>query len=315
MTTAERVALLKNQYKGYKTSLVRKLESAALDLRQAEDFKPSQVVIDQLKSNMGDINAAWSKVEACLNKLEELDTDNFDRYEEMIEDFEKKTKTMISKLVATISEIEHQLSAPGVSNAGATAATGGEGSSSAVDIRPAKLWEKLTPKVLQREATPVELTQWIARLEDYFHSTRLEKADLREQQAHFKSLIDPYLQSRLSPSIKDGTSVLDDNSATNIDKDGKRIEKSCLDLLRDQFLVEHPLFSRRLAYFRYNQSSGQAFTAWAEKLDQLGDEADLANIKDDVIKTMRYFTGVTDPLLKSLTCSRILPNASSGLQF
>ena len=301
MSQAEQLAVLKKQYKGYKANFTRKLDGAALDLSQSESFKPSRVIVDQLNSNLAEVKSAFKRLEACLNQLEELDLDQFDAYEAKLEENDKRTKQIVSKLVARISEVEHQLSAPGDSSASdATSASGAVASNtSAVDVRPAKLWEKLTPKVLVREATPVELTQWIARLEDYYHSTRLERADLREQQAHFKSLIDHYLQSRLSGDIKDDTTVLDDNSPSNLDKDGKRINKSCLDYLRAQFLVEHPLFSRRLAYFRYQQSSGQAFTAWAAKLDELGDEADLANVNAEVIKTMRYFTGVTDANLKT----------------
>ena len=297
---AEQSALLKKQFKGYKSTFLRKVDGAYADLKDLEPYKPSQVVVDQLGAALASVNKAFLKLEANLNQLQELDVDQFDKYEEILDENDGRAKQIVGKLVARISEIEHHLTATGSSSSEAVSARGAAASTtSAVDVRPAKLWEKLTPKVLVREATPVELTQWISRLEDYFHSTRLERADLREQHAHFKSLIDPYLQSRLTGDIGDDTTVLDDNSASNLDTDGKRIQKSCLDLLRAQFLVEHPLFSRRLAYFRYQQSSGQAFTAWAEKLDQLGDEADLANVNVDILKTMRYFTGVTDATLKT----------------
>ena len=71
-----------------------------------------------------------------------------------------------------------------------------------------------------------------------------------------------------------------------------------MDLLRDKFLVQHPLFSRRLDFFNFKQSNGQAFTDWYQKLRKKGDEVDLAAMTVNDLYAMRSFTGITDNDLK-----------------
>ena len=73
---------------------------------------------------------------------------------------------------------------------------------------------------------------------------------------------------------------------------------SCVELLRQEFLIQHPLFSRRMDFFSYTQAQGQAFTDWAAKLAKKGDEAALADLTVDDLYSMRYITGVSDQELR-----------------
>ena len=120
-------------------------------------------------------------------------------------------------------------------------------------------------------------------------SSRLEEATFVEQHAHFRACLDAYLNSRLHPHVQPNTPVLEDPA---------NVTKCCVELLRDEFLIQHLLFSRRLDFFNFKQSSGQAFSDWYQKLKKKGDEADLAAMSVDDLYTMRCFTGVTDPELK-----------------
>jgi hypothetical protein len=61
--------------------------------------------------------------------------------------------------------------------------------------------------------------------------------------------------------IKGQTPILGQNGACSI--------------LKNEFLVEHPLFSRRLDFFRFKQGYGQSMSDAMADLRKLGDQATL----------------------------------------
>jgi hypothetical protein len=68
-------------------------------------------------------------------------------------------------------------------------------------------------------------------------------------------------------------------------------------LMRDEFLLEHSLFARRLAYFRFKQAKGQAMSDAVNELQRLGDQSCLAGLTPDDLCVMRYLTITDDPKL------------------
>jgi hypothetical protein len=72
---------------------------------------------------------------------------------------------------------------------------------------------------------------------------------------------------------------------------------SVMELMRDEFLLEHSLFSRRLAFFRFKQGKGQSMSDAVNDLQRLGDQSDLAGLGPEDLYIMRYLTITDDPEL------------------
>jgi hypothetical protein len=70
---------------------------------------------------------------------------------------------------------------------------------------------------------------------------------------------------------------------------------SVIELMWDKFLLEHSLFSRRLAFFRFEQGKGQSMSDAVNDLQRLGDQPDLAGLGPEDLYVMRYLTITDDP--------------------
>jgi hypothetical protein len=70
---------------------------------------------------------------------------------------------------------------------------------------------------------------------------------------------------------------------------------SVMELMRDEFLLEYLLFSRRLAFFRFKQVKGQSMSDAVNDLQRLGDQSDLAGLGPEDLYVMRYLTLTDDP--------------------
>jgi hypothetical protein len=68
-----------------------------------------------------------------------------------------------------------------------------------------------------------------------------------------------------------------------------------MELMRDEFLLEHSLFSRRLAFFCFKQGKGQSMSDAVNNLQLLGDQSDLAGLGPEDLYVMRYLTITDDP--------------------
>jgi hypothetical protein len=70
-----------------------------------------------------------------------------------------------------------------------------------------------------------------------------------------------------------------------------------MELMRDKFLLEHSLFTRRLAFFRFKQVKGQSMSDVVNDLQRLGDQSDLGGLHPADLYVMRYLTITDDPAL------------------
>jgi hypothetical protein len=68
-----------------------------------------------------------------------------------------------------------------------------------------------------------------------------------------------------------------------------------MELMRDEFLLEHSRFSRRLAFFRFKQDKGQSMSDAVNDLQRLGDQSDLEGLFPADLYVMRYLTITDDP--------------------
>jgi hypothetical protein len=95
----------------------------------------------------------------------------------------------------------------------------------------------LKPEELTSDMSPVVFACWLDSFEAYYDASNMQVKEVAVQQAYFKACIHPSLYSRIeSLIIKGQAPILGRNGACSI--------------LKNEFLVEHPLFSRRLDFFR-----------------------------------------------------------------
>ena len=278
MSLVEHIEERARSCKALKGALTRKLNNAqrAYDLASTQT-DASDAILHTLRDSLAEVQASHKKLEAALTELQELEPEKFEAYEQRLQEEEDRAQKCVSVLSPLIAKFELLLKPRPPAQVNAPA-----GAAAALPRHN----DALKPKVLSRDAKPVELTAWVERFIAYHRSSRLDKCTLLEQQAYFKAFIDAHLNSKLRSKIQNNTPVLDDPA-----------DVSCLDLLREVFLVQHPIFSRRLAFYRAKQEPGQEFSDFAAKLERQGDECSLTNVEVDETYVMRYFTACTDTKL------------------
>jgi hypothetical protein len=133
--------------------------------------------------------------------------------------------------------------------------------------------------------TPVKFAYWVDAFEAYHAGSHMEMATIAMQQAFLKACVHVILYNRIESYIVSGvTPVLGQGD-------------TIMGLLRDEFLLEHSLFARRLAYFRFKQAKGQSMSDAVNELQRLGDQSCLAGLTPDDLCVMRYLTITDDPEL------------------
>jgi hypothetical protein len=111
----------------------------------------------------------------------------------------------------------------------------------------------------------------------------MEVATIAVQQAVFKACVHSILYNRVKSNIVSGvTPVLGPGN-------------SVMELMRDEFLLEHSLFSRRLAFFCFKQGKGQSMSDAVNDLQRLADQSDLAGLGPEDLYVMQYLTITDDP--------------------
>jgi hypothetical protein len=143
----------------------------------------------------------------------------------------------------------------------------------------------LKPQELTAEMTPVEFAYWIDAFEAYHAGSHMEVATIAEQQAFYKACAHSILYNRIKTYIVSGVTLVLGPGNT------------VMGLMRDEFLLEHSLFARRLAFFCFKQAKGQAMSDAVNDLQRLGDQSCLAGLGLDDLYVMRYLTITDDPEL------------------
>jgi hypothetical protein len=70
-----------------------------------------------------------------------------------------------------------------------------------------------------------------------------------------------------------------------------------MELMRDEFLLEHSLFSRRLDFFLFKLGKGQSMSDAMNDLQRLGDQSDLGELHPVDLYVMQYLTITDDSAL------------------
>jgi len=241
---------------------------------------PCRNILEQLTSSLKKLEQARDNV--CLNAAnmayyDDQNQDNVDHYEQLKDQEWTRSDGVFQGLVREIGRYETGLAPP----APVARAPG-----------PVKVADGLKPKQLSRDSTPVEVRIWIKRFKAYFRSSQMDNMLLSVQQEYFEACLEDVLVERLSDKYNETTPMLNDNVPPGT--------VTCIGLVLEEFLVLHPLYTRRLDFFRSNLSPGQAASEWASSLKRQGDEASIETLEADDIYVMRYLVAIPDPLLTEL---------------
>lgn len=119
--------------------------------------------------------------------------------------------------------------------------------------------QHLEPQRLSRQATPVELREWMAAFKLYYDSSAYINTPLPNQQGNFKRLLDNELLNELATLITPSLPIYGDNS--------------CISTLKDNFRKRYPLFLRRNDLFRRAQRPGENPIVYVTDMNTLAELA------------------------------------------
>ena len=226
-TREERIQKMAASHKGYKSRLTYSLNTTERTIDTARTSPPSQHMLDELRDNRKKLYVAFEKVENSIRDMQATDAeDKFDGYEAKLKAEYERTIKFVTAMDRLIIDLEQALKPKTPKPVAAAAAAPG-------GALP-KPNNALKPKELTREHSPIEFTNWIEQFSAYFTGSRMINSSILEQQAYFKNCIGAYLISRINAKIQPNTPILPDPAGTDI---------SCIELLKEEFLVQYPLFT------------------------------------------------------------------------
>ncbi len=130
---------------------------------------------------------------------------------------------------------------------------------------------------------------WIDQYEAYHRTSNLDTLPNKDQQAYFLALLDSPLRARIKASLADHIPVLSVISQ----------QDSCIAILERSFMAKHPLFARRLNFFRYTHQSSVSFAEFLLKLRAIADEAELHSLTADNLLVTKAVAACSDAELSS----------------
>jgi hypothetical protein len=152
----------------------------------------------------------------------------------------------------------------------------------------------LKPEELTSDMSPVVFACRLDLFEAYYDARNMQVKDIAVQKSYFKACIHPSLNGRIELLIVKGqTPILGRIGACSI--------------LKNEFLVEHPLFSRRQDFFRFKQGYGQSMSDAMAELQKLGYQATLGALDATDLYIMHYLTMNDDPKLLEKMLEKELP--------
>jgi hypothetical protein len=262
-------------YRAQTGHLTRTIKKAAALVKEAALCAPSTIFLDELKRALAEVRDQQAK---CADICEDIRDaqDKSDENEAHIEGCLNRDADRADLVAVQVTremarcEIGLRLPVPPV-----VGAPGPNVGQVRVIFKPEK---DLKPQELTAEMTPVEFAYWIDAFEAYHAGSHMEVDTIAVQQAFIKACVHSILYNRIKTYIVSGvTPVLGPGNTV-------------MGLMRDEFLLEHSLFARRLAFFRFKQAKAQAMSNAVNDLQRLGDQSDLAGLGPEDLYVMRYLT-------------------------
>jgi hypothetical protein len=238
-------------YRAQTGHLTRTIKAAASLVKEAALRAPSRVFLEQLKRALAGVRDQEAKCAAICEDIrdaQEQTAANELHIEGCLTRDADRADEVIVAVTREMARCEIGLRPPVV---GAPGPVG----QARVICKPEK---DLKPQELTADMTPVEFAYWVDAFEAYHAGSHMEVATIAVQQAFFIACVHSILYNRIKSNIVSGvTPVLGPGN-------------SVMELMRDEFLLEHSLFSRRLALFRFKQGKGQSMSDAVNDLQRLG---------------------------------------------
>jgi hypothetical protein len=252
----DRAQKLAASYRSQTGHLTRVITKAEALVAEAVNCDPSKTIFRELEKSLAEIR---DQQEKCADICEEIrdapvqTVANEAKIEGCLNRDANRGNLVAVRVTREIARCELGLMPP----APPVAALGPNVGQVRVVCKPEK---DLKPQELTAEMTPVEFAYWVDAFEAYHSGSHMEMATIAGQQAFFKACVHLILYNRIKSYIISGvTPVLGPGDTV-------------MGLMRDEFLLEHSLFARPLAYFRFKQGKGQAMSDAVNELQRLGDQ-------------------------------------------
>ena len=293
---------LLGSYRAQKGWLTRACLAVTNVVNEATTAVPSRVIEEQLRMVQRKLEEQVLACEEALEKIREYDTSDAAsaRVEESLNEDNEKALGVSTGLLRELARYEtafRPIAAPPPMPAQGLAAAVAQGIAAAQPAPAAappprvlcKPNKDLKPSELTADMSPVEFSYWFDAFSAYHSSSHMEVATIAEQQAYLKNCVACALFGRIQPRITQGV--------TPVIGDGDTL----MGYLKDLWISEHPLFARRLKFFRYKQQRGQLMSDSVAQLQRLGDQATLGALTTDDLYVMRYLTLTPDePLMDKM---------------
>ena len=162
----------------------------------------------------------------------------------------------------------------------------------------------LRPERLSHEATPHEMRMWVEQFRSYYDTSNFAYDLLSSQHAYFKQCLGRTLRARMEARIRATDPMF-----------ARAGVRSCIKAIRDEFYDRHPIFNRRIAFFKATQQNGQSMTDFIIQVGNLSDEADIISLSSNDVLLYRYLAGCTNSDLRQKIMELDHPTKAQVEQF
>ena len=288
--TPAQIAAFSRSLRSYRSALTNKLVTYKELLTFAQTEKPTDSLRETIKDAISALKDQYDRTEAAREKCLLYDTseENQSNYMKKKEEDSKLYEATQYSLTKVLHQIEKDIKKEQDLIAEKKKREEKERREQGQTDQKVKVVDSLKPKILSRDATPVEFAVWRKSFEAFYTASNFRVAKAIEQHAYLYACLDTYLQTKLQSQVQNNTPLFE-----------QRGEDSCMDYLQEEFDLRFPVFARRVDVLRLNQKPGQKFSDFAAELKRRADEAKLTpSLSYDEFITIKYLCGCIDDKLR-----------------
>ena len=272
---AQEIVALKNSIRAHKGHFTRLVDAANRATRFMQG-NISQLARQEAEKCFQDLKNKFETVQQLYKDLGAIDVAQAAQYitaaEVNDDEFQATREDLLTAL--RLAAPAPQVNAPGAQP-------------NAARIPNFKAQSGVKPDKLQADADPLTYRAFVRAFDAFYRMSRMDTLAVVDQQAVLFQMFDRELEASVRQAVDENTPIF-----------GPVDQISCMSALADRFDEIYPLFSRRLDFWMSSQPKGGRFTDWAAKLQQQGEEADLAQLDLDGIHAFRLICGCTDAKLR-----------------
>ena len=278
-TVEEEFQSFKRKVAAYRGHLTRVFNRAERECSLASST-PSVQLFDDLKETLKEIKQRHKDMVTSISTAQvgnlgntEIQTYCTNTLDDLSTSYDQHSRAIYEALTALESELQLNNNNMNVTASGWA------------DEQKPKADTTLRPQKVTSDFTPVELKIWLNNFRSFYSASHFDKSTIDVQQAYFLSFLSSDIRQRIEPLIKPHTQILD-------------TQDGCYSLLIDHFKLLVPIFNRILDYFAVKQNPGESSCQFYARMEQIGNEADLASLSVDDLYAQRILEGLTDRKLR-----------------